>query len=194
METEKIETESPANGAAPPATAKPWTLAGFTSRDAWRASKGQKTAKPKASAEVKAAAAPAKPKKSKKKAKKKAVKKSVKLAPKSKPKKKVKAKKPVKKLKAAAKGKKATKAKKKGPGVKDGSLKPVPVSELSPRMKKVFLAIPKNGIQTLEYIQDKAFGNLPHAKGSSWTRNQLRFLRVHKMVKKLGDGKYKRLV
>lgn len=189
METIETETKSESNGTSPPPAVKPWIAAGFKSRDAWRASKGHKTAK-KTAVKTEAAAAPAKPKAAKKPKKPKAKVKAASAKPKAKKPKK--AKKPSKKLAAKSQAKKV-KAKKKGPGVKDGSADVVALADLKPRMKKVFLAVKKGATATLEEIQAKAFGNLSHAKGSSWTRNQLRFLRIHKMFKKLGDGKYKRV-
>jgi hypothetical protein len=60
-------------------------------------------------------------------------------------------------------------------------------------MKKVSLSVSKGGVKTLAEIEKKAFGSMPHKKASSVVRNQMRFLRVHKMFKKLGEGKYKRV-
>jgi hypothetical protein len=171
--TNEIETHT--NGATPPSTVKPWIAAGFKTRDAWRRSKGQKTGK-KA--------------KTKKKAKK--------TATKSKPKKTAAAKKSVKKVKKVAK-KVASKAKRKKPAkigkgmIKDASMKQAKLADLSPKMKKVFLSVGKGKVTTLAQIQKKAFPNLPHKKANSTVRNQVRFLRVHKMFKLLGEGKYKRI-
>ena len=78
--------------------------------------------------------------------------------------------------------------------VKDGSQEPVALSELSARAKKVFLAVKKGATASLGDIIGKAFPSLSHAKASSTTRNQLRFLRVHSMFKLLGEGKYRRVV
>ncbi len=198
MET---QTESPANGAAPPASVKPWIAAGFTSRDAWRASKGQKTAKspakPKAKkASVKAAASK---KLAAKKAKTMVAKKgkwaSTFMEDKAKKLRAKKIKMAAKKIKAKpskAKSKHKTPSKPGKGMIKDASLKPVHLADLSANVRKVFGAMGKGKTATLEEIQEKAFPSLPHAKGSSRVRNQLRFLRVHRMVKRLGDGKYRR--
>ncbi len=219
METPESEVQEKSNGVSAPVAdvmsdsvkkVKPWIDAGFTSRDAWRASKGQKTGKTKkvntagmspaaartVSRAAAAAAANAEPKPKTKKKIKKPAKVKVKAAAKvvKKHKKAKLAKKLGKKLTAkTAKKAKDKKIEKKGPAVKDNSLPPVAVAELSTRCKKVFLAVGKGKTATIEEIQKKACPSLSHAKGNSLVRNQLRFLRVHRMFKKLGDGQYKRI-
>lgn len=198
--TDTETTESPsANGTSTQVevkmtTVKPWIAAGFKSRAEMRAAKAkeakdkvyaegmgairEKMSKPKAATKKKPAKA-----KSTKPVKKAAVKAKVKAAAKAKS-----------TTKTAEKdGRKTPAAPKKGM-VKDGSQEPVAMSELSARCKKVFLAVRKGATATLGDIIDKAFPSLPHAKASSTTRNQLRFLRIHGMFKLLGDGEYKRVV
>lgn len=166
--TTETVSETPANGSV--ATVKPWIAAGYKSRDEWRKAKGQKTGK-KSKAKVHAVAKSAAKKTTKPKRKRAKV-----------------------KAKHAAKVSSRKKPALPGKGaVKDGSLKPVPLAECSPNVRKVLLAVKPGKTALLSEIEAMAFPNLPHKKASSRVRNQLRFLRVHKMFRMVGDGKYRRV-
>jgi hypothetical protein len=183
--------EAHTNGATPPPSiaeagkkaGKPWIEAGFKSRDAWRKSKGQKTAKKKAKA-MKASGKKVikKIKKVVKKitaAKKKAAKKTAKksVARQDVPKKSIKD-----KIEARERTKhfmRATGKRKSG----------------NPKELKVFAAFGGKGKEkTIEELRLKAFAGVrPAGKGRSWVRNALRWNRATKRVKLLGNGKYKRI-
>jgi hypothetical protein len=186
------EIEAHTNGAIPPPSiaeagkkaGKPWIEAGFKSRDAWRKSKGHKTAKKKKPAKaakkakpVKKVAAPkkkAKPVKAKKKAAKKVAKSKARHDV---PKKSIK-----EQLQAHARTKHFMRVTGKR---KDGN----------PKELKVFAAFGGKGKEkTIEELRLKAFASVkPAAKGRSWVRNALRWNRATKRVKLLGSGKYKRI-
>lgn len=164
-----VEKESPAKAE------KPWIAAGFKSRDEWRKSKGQKTAKTagskteKLEAEPKAETAAEEPVKEKaaKKAKKPPKAKAVKAA----------AKKPIK----------ANKPAKKAPRGRTRREEP------SDRQKQVLSAF--GGIGKRKTIGDleKAFPNKSKAKANSWVRNQMRWLLGTKFTKKIEPGVYERV-
>ena len=205
LDTEiKTEESKEANGISTqvevkPTPVKPWIEAGFKSRAEMRAAKA-KEAKDKVYAEgmgaVRDMANKAKGGKVKKPTNKPVKTTAAKASSATKP---VKGKKPAKQKAKAVKQsvakdeRKTPTAPKKGM-VKDGSQEPVALSELSARAKKVFLAVKKGATASLGDIIGKAFPSLSHAKASSTTRNQLRFLRVHSMFKLLGEGKYRRVV
>ena len=181
--TNEIETHT--NGATPPPSiaeagkkaGKPWIEAGFKSRDAWRKSKGHKTAKKKKpAAAAKKAAKKAKP-----------VKKVAAPKKKAKPvKSKARHDVPKKSIKEKLQAHQRTKHFMRVTGKrKDGN----------PKELKVFAAFGGKGKEkTIEELRIKCFpGVKPAAKGRSWVRNALRWNRATKRVKLLGSGKYKRI-
>ncbi|MDO8794995.1 MAG: hypothetical protein Q7J25_10295 [Vicinamibacterales bacterium] len=202
MDTEATsETETPSSNGTSPVAAKPWIAAGFKSRDAWRASKGQKTAKPKAKkspvekhSDALVAAAPAKPKSKPKKAKRHSLQG---VAGFVKAKKKA-AKKPAKKVKLKAKS--VAKAKKKTPAEKRAAklrtakfVKSLAKGELSDKEKKVLKSLAKGKQATIHELAAKCFGSKPRAKGYLAVKNAMRRPVAMKLLKQVDRGTYRRV-
>lgn len=208
MEGETTGTEETGtNGATPPAAAeepvrektdsvKPWIAAGFKSRDEWRKSKGQKSAKstatkpaaPKKAASAKKAAAPKKVKKSAKSKAKPVKAKTKKVA-------KAAIKKVAKKAKVQAKSAKTAKEKREAHERTLRFLKATGKRE-EPNAKeaKVLASFGGKGkTRTIAELAEKAFPSRPKAQARSWVRNCLRWIAASKHAKRTGDGEYTRI-